>query len=79
MLGGLSEWFKKSREELFMAGVAAAVVLVVYVVFNLIVWNNVILSYAFIFALVTFIIYFLARRLMKYVMTRKEGVIKEHK
>ena len=79
MLGGLSEFFRKRREELFMALVAAGAVLVVYVVVNLIVWNTVNPSYALIFALLAFLLYFVARRLMNYLVTRKEGIIKERK
>ena len=79
MLQGLREYIKKKETELTMAVVAAAVVIIVYVVVSLIVWNEANFSYAIIFAIVTFLLYFIFNRLLRYLITKKEGVIKEHK
>lgn len=74
----IREYIKKNQNELTMALVAAVIVSVVYTVVNLIIWNDVSLSYALIYGLVTAVIYFISRRLMKYLVKNKEGVIEKH-
>ena len=73
----IRDYVKKNKSQLTMAGAAAAVVFVAYIVFNLIMWNNANISYALIFALVAFFLYFIVQRLLGYVMTKKEGVIEK--
>jgi hypothetical protein len=79
MLERLKGFYRKMKPELAMAGIAAAVVFAVYLVINLIVWNTANLSYAIFFALVAFVFYFVAKRLINFVATKKEGVIEKPK
>ncbi len=75
----LKDYYGKKKPELTMGLAAAAVVFIVYLVFNLIIWNAVNISYAIIFALVAFVLFFVFQRLLKYIITEKEGVIEKHK
>ena len=71
------EYYRKNKPELTMGGAAAGAVFVVYIIINLIVWNNVSISYAFFFALVSFFLYFIVRRLFSYMPKKKKGVIEK--
>ena len=77
-IGRIREYVKKNQSELTMALVAAVIVSVVYIVVNLILWNDASTGYALAYGLAAFAIYFIARRLMKYLVKNKEGVIEKH-
>ena len=78
-LDGIKGYFRKRRAALITGLAAAAAVFVVYVVVSLIVWNTTNLSYGVTYAIAAFFISFVLQRLLGYVVTKKEGVIKEHK
>lgn len=70
----IKRYLRRNRTELTAALIAAVVVFVVYVMLNLIVWNTVSISYAAIYAVLTIALYFIAHRLLKYIITKKKGV-----
>ena len=78
-LDDLKGYFKKSRAALFTGFAAAVVVFVIYVIVSLIVWNSTNISYGITYAIAAFFISFIVQRLLGYIITKKEGVIKEHK
>ncbi len=71
----LKKAYKRNNDNIHMAMVAAAVVLVVYSVVSLVMWNSLNLSYAAIYAITVFILYFIAKRFLGYFRKKKEGVI----
>jgi hypothetical protein len=71
MLQKIRDYFEAKRGELVMGLVAAGGVLVVYVVVNLIMWNDANFSYAVIYALTAFVLYYILRRFLNYFMAKK--------
>ena len=73
----LKKAYTKNRDDIHMAIVAAVIVLVVYSVVSLIMWNSLNLSYAGIYAITVFMLYFIAKRFLGYFRRKKEGVIEK--
>jgi cobalamin biosynthesis protein CobD/CbiB len=79
MFGSFMNYLEKKRNELIAGLAVAGAVAVVYVVVSLIVWNAVSTSYAITYAVVAFLLFYIIQRLLRYLMTEKEGVIEKRK
>lgn len=76
-LDRIRDMVRKNQSQITMGGGAAAVVFVVYVVFNLIMWNTVSFGYGVFYAIAAFFLFFIVNRLLGYVTKKKEGVIEK--
>lgn len=74
-LEGMKDYVRKRSDLLTICLAVALVVFALYMVTSLIIWNQANLSYGITFAAVAAILYLIARRLLGYLVTRKEGVI----
>ena len=77
MFARIRDYVKKNQNELIMSLSAGVAVFVVYTVVNLIVWNTVSISYSIIYGAVAAVLYFVVQRLLRYLVTKKEGVIEK--
>ncbi len=71
MLKKIRDFIEAKKSELAMGLVAAGGVLIVYVVVNLIVWNDANFSYALVYALTAFVLYYIFRRFLNYFISKK--------
>ena len=78
-LEGFKGYIKERKDLLTVCLAVALVVFAFYMVTSLIMWNQANLSYGIIFAIVAAILYLIAKRLLGYLLTKKEGVIEEPK
>jgi hypothetical protein len=73
-LEGLKARLGKRKGDLTAALAVAAVIFVMYIVVSLIIWNELSISYALIYAFVLSLMYFIFRRLLgrliRYIMAR---------
>jgi hypothetical protein len=77
MFDRIRDYIRKNHTELTMALGAGVGVFVIYTVVNLIIWNVVSLSYGAFYGLASAALYFIIQRLLKYLVTKKEGVIEK--
>ena len=75
-MGRIKEYLIKNKDEYVPPIVAGFIVLAVYVMANLIIWSNVNTSYAVIYAVVAFLLYFVFNRLRLYMKAKKEDAEK---
>ena len=69
------EYLRKKKSQIMMAVAVAAVIFVFYTVISLIVWNEFNPSYAIIYMIVLTVVYFIFQRLLRYIITKKKGVL----
>lgn len=69
----LTDFVHKHKDEYVPPIVAGIVVLAVYIMANLIIWSTVSVSYALIYAVVAFLLYFVFNRLRLRIKARKEA------
>jgi hypothetical protein len=75
----LNNYLSKSKSDLIMGLVVAGTVAVVYLIVTAFAANSVNISYTLFFALAAFLLYFILKRIFKYLTVEKEGVIKKPK
>jgi len=77
MLHKLKQTYKRNKDDIHMAIVVAVIVLVVFSVVSLIMLNSLNLSYAAIYTITIFLLYFIIKRFLGYFRKKKQGAIEK--